>query len=243
MPEPSLIAASNVNRALSRLTTVSACAHLFRESIAPFGFDTFACGELDLVDRQRSAFYLIDWPDGWRRFYISSGMIERDPVVDALATHNEPFTWSDLRADGSLSPAGANTLEKAKAFGGWVEGLVVPVTRSGRKVGLVSMVGRQPGIAPEVLAFLSVISVSLHGHVRSLLSRNGFPVPPSGLTDREIECLTLVAQGKSDREISQALPIVAATAHEHVENAKRKLNAGSRSEAVAIAVSLGIITL
>jgi len=241
--EPSLTAASDFNRALIRLTTLLGCADLFRETIAPFGFDTFACGELDFDDRQRSAFYLIDWPDAWRRFYMTSGMIERDPVVEALATHSEPFTWSDLRADGSLSPAGANTLAKATAFGGWVDGLVVPVTRSGRKVGCVSMVGRERGMKPEVRAFLSLISVSLHGHVRSLSSCNGFPIPPSGLTDREIECLKLVARGKSDREISRALSIAAATAHEHVENAKRKLNAGSRSEAVAIAASLGIVTL
>jgi LuxR family quorum sensing-dependent transcriptional regulator len=164
-------------------------------------------------------------------------------VVDALATHSEPFTWSELRADGSLSPAAANALDKATAFGGWVEGLVVPVSRSGRKVGLVSLVGRHRGIAPEAKAFLSLISVVLHGHVRSLVSHKGFAAAPVGLTPREIECLTLVARGKSDREISQALSIAAATAHEYVENAKRKLKADSRAETVALAVSLGIIEI
>jgi len=225
------------------LIATSACADLFRETIAPFGFDTFASGELDLADRARNVFYLIDWPDAWRRFYITSGMIERDPLVDALATHTEPFTWSELRADGSLSATVAKTLDKATAFGGWVEGLVVPVSRSGRKVGLVSLVGRYRGVAPEAKAFLSLISVVLHGHVRSLVSHKGFAAPPVGLTPREIECLTLVARGKSDREISQALSIAAATAHEHVENAKRKLKADSRAETVALAVSLGIIEI
>ncbi len=241
--ESTLTAAFKFTRALSRLTTTSACADLFRETIAPFGFDTFACGELDLAHRERSAFYLIDWPDAWRRFYIGSGMIERDPIVDALANRSEPFTWSDLRADGSLSPAAANTLNEATSQGGWVEGLVVPVSRSGRKVGLVSLVGRHRGVSSEAVAFLSLISVALHSHVRSLLGHQGFAAPPSGLTPREIECLKFVARGKSDREISQALSIAVSTAHEHVENAKRKLGAGSRSETVAVAVSLGIVEI
>lgn len=241
--EPSLAAAFEFSRALAGLATTSACADLFREAIAPYGFDTFACGELDLADRDRNAFYLIDWPDAWRRFYMSSGLIERDPVVDALATHTQPFTWSDLRADGSLSPAAACTLSEATAFGGWVEGLVVPVSRSGRKVGLVSLVGRHRGVPPEAKAYLSLISVVLHAHVRSLLGHQGFPAPPAGLTPREIECLALVARGKSDREIAQALSIAASTAHDHVENAKRKLKAGSRAETVAVAVSLGIIEI
>jgi LuxR family quorum sensing-dependent transcriptional regulator len=202
IPEPSLSAAFSFSRTLSRLTTTSACADLFRETIAPFGFDTFASGELDLADRERNVFYLIDWPESWRRFYITSGLIERDPVVDALATRSEPFTWSELRADGSLSGAAASQLDKATTFGGWVEGLVVPVSRSGRKVGLVSMVGRNRGVGPEAKAFLSLISVVLHSHVRSLVSHKGFAAPPAGLTPREIECLGLVAHGTSDREIS-----------------------------------------
>ena len=243
IPEPSLSAAYTFTSALSRLTTKSACADLFREAIAPFGFDTFASGELDLAERERNVFYLIDWPDGWRRFYITSDLIERDPAVDALATRTEPFTWSDLRADGSLSAAAARSLNEATAYGGWVEGLVVPVSRKGRKVGLVSLVGRHRGVSPEAKAFLSLISVALHGHVRSLLGREGFAAPPAGLTPREIECLTLVARGKSDQEISLALSIAASTAHDHVEKAKRKLRAGSRAETVAVAVSLGILEI
>ncbi|HTX48580.1 MAG TPA: LuxR family transcriptional regulator [Caulobacteraceae bacterium] len=243
IPQPSLTAAFEFSRTLSRLDATSACADLFREAIAPYGFDTFASGELDLADRERNVFYLIDWPDAWRRFYIASGLIERDPLVHALATHSEPFTWSELRADGSVSAADAKTMDSARAFGGWVEGLVVPVSRSGRKVGLVSLVGRNRGVAPDAKAFLSLISLVLHEHVRGLVSRKGFAAPPAGLTPREIECLTLVAGGKSDREISQALSIAAATAHEHIENAKRKLKADSRAETVAVAVSLGIIEI
>jgi hypothetical protein len=76
---------------------MSACATLFRERIAPFGFGVFACGEVDLMDRSRSALYIIDWPDRWRDFHVSSGSIERAPLLDALPLCRDPFTWSELR--------------------------------------------------------------------------------------------------------------------------------------------------
>jgi LuxR family transcriptional regulator len=56
-----------------------------------------------------------------------------------------------------------------------------------------------------------------------------------------MDCLRLVGAGKSDRAIATKLGIAVGTAHEYVENAKRKLKARSRAETIAVAVSLGII--
>lgn len=61
------------------------------------------------------------------------------------------------------------------------------------------------------------------------------------LTDRERDCLALVADGKSDWEISVILSIAKTTAHAHVENAKRKLGARTRAQAVARLILNGLI--
>lgn len=68
---------------LRGLSIPQACADLFRTAVVRFGFDTFACGELDITNKARSVFHLIDWPESWRSFYLSSGLINRDPVVEA----------------------------------------------------------------------------------------------------------------------------------------------------------------
>jgi DNA-binding CsgD family transcriptional regulator len=230
------------NLAIRRLGTPAACGALFRETIAPFGFDTFACGELDLRDRDRNAFYIIDWPESWQRFYVGSGLINRDPLVDALATRSEPFTWSDLRADRKLAKAGREALDLAAAEG-WSEELAVPIPRSGHRVGMVSMVGHRLVTDPDVVAYLALISICLHGHVRSLVAREGFAAPPGGLTEREMACLRLVARGLSDKAIAEELGVAASTAHEFVEKAKRRLKVKSRPEPVAVAVSLAIVDL
>jgi DNA-binding CsgD family transcriptional regulator len=56
-----------------------------------------------------------------------------------------------------------------------------------------------------------------------------------GLTRREVEVLSLVARGYTNREIAEALVISVKTAGVHVSNILRKLDAPNRLEAAAIA--------
>lgn len=227
---------------LRHLRRIDDCTALFRAAIAPFGFDTFACGELDLRDRDRAVFYAIDWTERWQRFYAKSGLINRDPVVEALADRREPFTWTDLRTDRKLHKVGREALDLA-AQEGWTEGLVVPFPSSGHRVGLVSMAGHR--LIREIgdRAFLCTISACFHNHVRTLVPIEGFATPPIGLTEREVECIRLVARGQSDRMIATSLGIAHSTAHEYIENAKRKTKVRSRAELVALAVALAIVDI
>jgi DNA-binding CsgD family transcriptional regulator/tetratricopeptide (TPR) repeat protein len=61
-------------------------------------------------------------------------------------------------------------------------------------------------------------------------------VRDAGLTRRESEVLRLIAAGRSDREIAETLFVARATASKHVSAILEKLQAGSRTEAVAIAL-------
>jgi DNA-binding NarL/FixJ family response regulator len=61
------------------------------------------------------------------------------------------------------------------------------------------------------------------------------------LTRREQEVLELLAQGKTNKEISAALVISERTVKFHISSLMRKLGAGNRTEAVANAARLGLI--
>jgi DNA-binding NarL/FixJ family response regulator/tetratricopeptide (TPR) repeat protein len=61
------------------------------------------------------------------------------------------------------------------------------------------------------------------------------------LTPREHDVLTLVATGRSNREIAQQLYISAKTVSVHISNVLAKLDASSRTEAVAIARRRGLL--
>ena len=237
--KPATIA--NFHTAIGTARTPAACARVFLDVLSPYGIDTFACGEIDTAVKERAVFFVIEWPKAWRDFYMNSGMLDRDPVVEGLGRQTAPFSWSELRADKRLSMVGREALLLV-AEHGWTECLVVPIPRGGTRLGLVSLVGRRPPFSAEEKSVLALLSVSLHERVRELAPRHGFPVAPAGLTTREIECLALIARGHTDRDIGDVLGIAPATAREHFENARRKPKTGSRPETIAVAVSLGIIT-
>jgi DNA-binding CsgD family transcriptional regulator len=66
------------------------------------------------------------------------------------------------------------------------------------------------------------------------------PAGQLGLTPREVEVLALVAAGRSNRQIAQALFISPRTASVHVSNILAKLGVAGRMEAAAIAHRLGL---
>jgi DNA-binding CsgD family transcriptional regulator len=64
---------------------------------------------------------------------------------------------------------------------------------------------------------------------------------PYGLTPRELEVLTLIAQGRTNRDIAQSLVVTTGTARIHVEHVLAKLGAQSRAEAAARATAEGLL--
>jgi DNA-binding CsgD family transcriptional regulator len=60
-------------------------------------------------------------------------------------------------------------------------------------------------------------------------------------TAREREVLALLATGATDGEIADLLDLSPATVQTHVRNAKTKLGARTRAQAVALAVAQGLI--
>jgi len=63
------------------------------------------------------------------------------------------------------------------------------------------------------------------------------------LSEREKEVLTLVAKGRSNKEIGTALGVTEGTVKIHVTNLMAKLGVTARTEAVVVAVQQGIIDI
>ncbi|MHB8841250.1 MAG: response regulator [Candidatus Aquicultor sp.] len=63
------------------------------------------------------------------------------------------------------------------------------------------------------------------------------------LTDREVEVLTLAARGKSNKEIAEELNVSVRTVEAHLGHIFNKLDVGSRTEAVILALRKGWVGL
>jgi len=96
------------------------------------------------------------------------------------------------------------------------------------------------GIEPEYAARLLNIIEAEHRHRTG--GRETPPSPGSGLLSaREVEVLRLIATGLSNRQIAERLFVSLGTAKVHVHNIFEKLNAASRTQAVARARELKLI--
>ena len=101
----------------------------------------------------------------------------------------------------------------------------------------------------ELIASENIVSRAvLEAMARTVWERcrtsEGFGVAAAAqpkLSPREIECLQWAAAGKSDADIATLVGISPATAHFHIERAKKRLGVKTRVEAVAAGVLHGVV--
>ncbi|WP_129842636.1 helix-turn-helix transcriptional regulator [Streptomyces sp. RFCAC02] len=145
--------------------------------------------------------------------------------------------WAAVAAafDGLTRP-----WEAARVAARWGEALLAEGDREGAAPLLAEAFGaaRELGAAPLV------------AELERLAHRARLPVAPepsaprrepAGLTPREREVLTLVAAGRSNRQIAEELFISPKTASVHVSNILAKLEVSGRGEAAAVAHRLGLV--
>ncbi len=95
----------------------------------------------------------------------------------------------------------------------------------------------QPVIASKLLRHMGQ-------HPQGQGHANSIQQPPyETLTERELEVLSLLAQGMPNKEIATHLVISERTAKFHVSSIMGKLGATNRTEAVSLAAQRGLITL
>lgn len=129
-------------------------------------------------------------------------------------------------------------------------GLVVPLhgVNSYSVVGILlsekekSFVGRMSDMAAQANLFSSVLYDAIR-RVRLSPGTKIANVTIPALTPRESECLHWVAAGKTAWEISCILGIAERTVIAHVESAKKRLGAKTLPQAVARALSLGMMSI
>jgi DNA-binding CsgD family transcriptional regulator/tetratricopeptide (TPR) repeat protein len=84
---------------------------------------------------------------------------------------------------------------------------------------------------------------ALLGRVRSLGGDPPPPAGPDGLSPREVQVLTLVARGFSNRRIGEELSISEHTAANHIRSILRKTECANRTEAASFAHRHGLVSL
>lgn len=96
---------------------------------------------------------------------------------------------------------------------------------------------------PEIL--LAAVRAVARGktYIDPSVARQLIRTPPDDLTPREVEVLRHLAQGRSNKEIANALSISDETVKTHVGNVLSKLQVENRAQAIVQALKRGLVSL
>ena len=190
---------------------------------------------------------------GWTEDAIDSWVKGRmtliSPVGAVCRFARMPFAFrpasSRLPGIASLEVPQKRVMEFLVANG--IAGCIVtPVHQPLGRVGAVVWMGEDESTDfDEVLARNQRSFFMLGHYFMALVARRRGEIASQAatptLSQREIECLTWVALGKTEKEVGMILNRSPTTVRFHVDNAARKLNASNRAQAVAKAAQLGVI--
>jgi DNA-binding NarL/FixJ family response regulator len=126
---------------------------------------------------------------------------------------------------------------------------MVAMSREGQARALLTL--NRPGDRQQAQALLEEVAATaaelgIHGlgeRASALLGERAArsaPIWPAGLTGREVEVLRLIAAGRSNRAIAEALFISPNTVLRHVSNIFAKTEVANRAEAAAYATRKGL---
>ena len=226
--------------ALEACATIDAVKALFKRRIAAHGYTASACGAFLPADKgPEPHLFFQDWPPDWLELYVNRNFVAADYGVAEARRRIAPFTWREAKAERTLSRAEQDIWDTVVEWG-WTDGLSVPIHGPGGYFAIVTMAGKEQPMPPALRGKLQQLAFLTHERCRALTGLAPVTDPQATLTHRELECLRWVAAGKTDLQIARLLGVSQTTARTHIDQARRKLGARTRSQAVARLVLSGL---
>lgn len=214
--------------------------------VGSLGFDHFACGVMDFNGQgQAPSVRLISaYPIDWQAHYDASGYFTQDLVISHTLRDRKPIpmVWP---TPGTLDDAIHDQIFAEASDFGMRSGLTVSC-QGASQIGVLSVSSDQHHhrIKQEMARALGTVQL-LACYLQEVW--NGMtecvkPYQTSKLSPRELECLHWAAVGKTSWEIGNILKIAERTVVFHIGRAVEKLEVSNRRQAVAKAITLGLIS-
>jgi LuxR family transcriptional regulator, quorum-sensing system regulator CciR len=215
----------------------------------PAVIDDYSSSRLLKVEDGRALTSVLGWEPEFVDQWLQQKLHLISPIAAVCRMSTKPFAWDAETVARAIMKASSRTpirwpLMPAQGFYG---GITVPIHLPRGRTGSVSWYSRDQAV--DVWAVLAE-----HGDLLRLTGqrfmdlvyavrdeREASPDAPLALSERELECLTWAALGRTDAEIGSVIHRSPATARFHIDNAVRKLGARNRTQAVAIAAQRGLI--
>lgn len=175
--------------------------------------------------------------------YISGRYYEKSSVCEAIFDNWLPQHWKTSWDRDTLGK-GRHSMQLVKSYG-YLDGWTTAVYHKRYStLSAFTFAGRKAEKDLRTAAILSCLSLHFAESLRGIYG-SGFierkAIKRSKVTQREVEVLKWLAQGKSTWEVSVILNRSESVIKYHVTNLMEKLYAQNRTHAVAIALRQGLI--
>jgi len=222
----------------AQLTTVVDAA------IRSFGFSWFALvDDGDLGKNRPGCLMMTNYPSSWVDEVISGRLYRNDPVHAASIRSPTGLCWERIREMIAPTQAQLSVLERGRAHG-LNAGYTVPFRIPGERGAFFSVARRKD----RPFTYAEATSAQLIGGIvfqrgREMTEGRAVKAHRAPLSPRQIDCLRLIAAGKTEWEIGIILGLSPSTVHEYVEGARRRYGVKTRSQLVLAAARDGYVSL
>lgn len=234
----------DIDGLLKEISTLSTQFDMFRflkKTTELFGLKAFMVTRLPgaTTISLQTVSIISSWPSELVARYDRSGLMASSPAITRIRGSTIPFTMDIADEARRAGGRAEEVFEMFEKFG-MSRFAFFPVGEPTGERGVVSFYGDRPVLSVQEMLELFMIST----HVYDRLHEIGRKDVRTGdeLTEREIDCLNWTAAGKTSAEISEILGLSEHTVNHYLNRATRKLDTVNRTQAVAKALRMGIIS-
>jgi len=241
-----LAAAADLVTAAQCLLDIGAAVEL----PAPSVIDDYSSDRLLTAEDGRAMASVLGWEESFQSDWVDQKLYLISPIAAVCRVTTKPFVWDAVAVAEAIREARARPpvswhLTPERGIYG---GLTVPVHLPRARTGSVAWLAHDPNVDIRAVLDRHGEQLRLAAHLlmdlvyasRVEITIENSP-PASPLSEREIECLSWAALGRTDVEIGESIHRSHTTARFHIDNAIAKLGARNRTQAVAIAVQMGLV--
>lgn len=222
-----------------RATSADELALDFQRAIGALGFRYFACcSHVDPLRPPRRAVVIHTYPAAWIHLYSEHKWFQIDPILRRADATLLPFFWDSNSFRTGLTPEGREILSQASEFG-IAHGFTIPIHQPCAQVAYAASCSVVPDSLPLARPHYQAVQLMSYYMYETACraAETKADVGSIELSNRERQCLELVAQGKSDWVVGKLLSISERTVHNHIERAKRRLGVTTRVQAIVHALA------
>lgn len=226
----------------SNVTSLRQLAELFNVLTKKIGCTHFVCmSHVDVLNPPDDAIVLSNYPIEWALYHSEQQYHRIDPVMHTCRSQLTPFKWSDETWRYFLNLKQINILSEATDFQ-LSEGYTIPIHPPTGYSASLSVVFEAGQVDQKALNALHLVAFFLYETaLRMKTSKVNIHQPQNILTDKQRKILELIAQGKSNWDISVILSISENTVKDHIANIFKTLNVRTRQQAIVKALFFGEI--